>query len=59
MVDSKVIHVHEGGNPIRIHLYKGDKKYTWDIHVAGQSLAEIMPMVGEANRKLNSEYGGA
>lgn len=59
MVDSKVIHIHESGKPVEIRLYKGDNKYTWEIHITGQNLAEIMPVVIEANRKLKSVYGGA
>ena len=58
MVDSKV--VHEYGNPVKIHLYKTAKDgYIWDVHASGASVAEIMPVIREANRKLKGEYGGA
>ena len=58
MVDSKVI--HEYGNPVKIHLYKTAKDgYIWDVHASGTSVAEIMPVIREANRKLKGEYGGA
>ncbi|GAB6266210.1 MAG: hypothetical protein STSR0001_16570 [Methanothrix sp.] len=58
MVDSKVI--HEYGNPVKIHLYKTAKDGSiWDVHASGAFVAEIMPVIREANRKLKGEYGGA
>ena len=57
MVDSKVI--HEYGNPVKIHLMKTSSGYNWEVHVSGASVAEIMPVIREANRKLKGEYGGA
>jgi hypothetical protein len=57
MVDSKVIHEH--GKPIKILLQKTSSGYNWEIHVSGASVAEIMPVIREANRKLKGEYGGA
>lgn len=57
MVDSKVIHEH--GKPIKILLQKTSSGYNWEVHVSGASVAEIMPVIREANRKLKGEYGGA
>ena len=56
-MDSKVI--HEYGDPVKIHLQKTAAGYNWEIHVSGVSVAEIMPVLREANRKLKGEYGGA
>lgn len=57
MVDSKVI--HEYGDPVKIHLQKTAAGYNWEVHVSGASVAEIMSVIREANRKLKGEFGGA
>ncbi len=57
-MDSKAIHEH--ASPVKIHLYKTAKDgFAWEVHVYGGSVAEIMPVIREANHKLKSEYGKA
>ena len=57
MVESKQV-IHENGQPVKIHLQKNAKGYTWVIDVSGSAVAEILPILREANRKLKGEYGG-
>lgn len=46
-------------SPIKIHLYRSEKKaYSWEIHVSGDSINEILSVIREANHKLKSEYNG-
>ena len=51
--------IHENAQPIKILLQKNSSGYNWEIHVCGISVAGIMPVIREANRKLKGEYGGA
>jgi len=50
--------IHKTGEPLKIILQTTGTGYHWEIHVQGRTLAEIMPLLREANNKLKGEYGG-
>ena len=50
--------IHRNATPLKVVLTQHNQGYYWEIHVSGSTLAEIMPLLREANNKLKGEYGG-
>lgn len=49
--------VHKSGQPLKILLQKTSSGYNWEIHCSGGNLAEILPIIREADKKIKNEYG--
>lgn len=56
-MESKEV-IHRNDQPLRIVLQKGSKGYNWEIHIQGKDLAEVQPILREANNAMKKEYGG-
>jgi len=58
MAESKEVHyIHD--QALRVILQKTGSGYHWEVHCQGANLAEILPLIREANNKLKNEYGKA
>lgn len=58
MPEIKEVH-HTHDQPVKILLQKSKGGYNWEIHVSGKSVAEILPIIRDANAKLAKECRGA
>ena len=50
--------VHVNGQPLKVILQKTATRFNWEVHVSGANVAEILPIIREANTKLMREYKG-
>jgi hypothetical protein len=51
--------IHKSSQPLKILLQKTNSGYNWEIHCSGDGLAEILPIIREADKKLKNEYGAS
>ncbi len=49
--------IHKSAQPLKIILTQSKGNHFWEISAAGESLAEIMPVLKEADSRLKKEYG--
>lgn len=52
----EVIHRHKHEQQVKILLQKVKGGYFWEIHATGAKVADILPILREADRKLRNEF---
>jgi hypothetical protein len=58
MAETKEV-VHRNDQPVKVDLQKIETGYSWQIHIQGKNIAEILPELRSANAALKREYGGS
>ena len=51
--------VHKNEQPMKVLLQKIKTGYSWEIHIQGKNIAEILPELRSAKAALKREYGGS
>jgi hypothetical protein len=51
--------IHRNDQPVKVDLQKIETGYSWQIHIQGKNIAEILPELRSANEALKREYGRA